>query len=256
MDTQKALFVQRLKAFLIDFCIFALIPIFIFNVVIVLFFDFGRLYMPMIYGVLAVVFLLFGFKDIFMGQSIGKRAAGIAVRDASDNAVIPSASRLFLRQILTLLWPIELFVLAFSRDGRKIGDKIAKTDVFSLRVQNRHNQSARSKKGIRSVLIVVTLFVLVLFLGMSISMRNHAAFHVATDTIREHPEIVAAIGEIQSFGFFITGGISTSGNHGNANFTIRARGSHGRGRMYVRLQRHGGTGADWEVVRLEFVQTH
>ena len=80
-----------------------------------------------------VVFLVYGFRDIFKGQSIGKRVMGIGVRDVSDNFAVPSASRLFLRQIFSFIWPVEFLVLACSSENRKIGDNIAGTGVYNLR---------------------------------------------------------------------------------------------------------------------------
>ena len=71
--------------------------------------------------------IVYSFRDMVKGQSIGKRILGIGVRDISDNFTVPPVSRLFLRQIFSFIWPVEFLVLVFSDEHRKIGDKIAGT---------------------------------------------------------------------------------------------------------------------------------
>ena len=70
-------------------------------------------------------------KDIIKGASIGKRILGLAVRNSSNPSEVPPVSKLILRNIFMLLWPIEFLVLIFST--KKLGDRIAGTDVYSLR---------------------------------------------------------------------------------------------------------------------------
>ena len=287
---QKVSAGRRLGAFLIDHLIFSFALLFPLH--FILLFDpllFGgpsetaMLVFFIIFG--TITFLLHGFKDIIKGQSLGKRIFGMGVRDVSDNLVVPPVSRLFLRQIFLLLWPIEFLVLVFSKENRKMGDKIAGTGVYDLRAYQNFLHYAKCmeymKQGqnvvhlpdseyqfpavkphkpkkakivmiVISVILVGAIFIGILVFGITSMFRNHPSYHLAIDTIRENPEIVALIGEVEGFGLLPTGSLSASSSHGDARFNIRAIGAYGEVRVFVDLQmRNGG---DWEIVRFNFVQ--
>ena len=281
---QKASIGRRLGAFLIDHFIFSFIFVFVFIFEML---TFGDSYQPPVMPfiiALVLVFIVYGFRDIVKGQSIGKRVLGIGVRDIYDNFAVPSASRLFLRQVFSFIWPVEFLVLIFSSDNRKIGDKIAGTGVYNLReyeefiqyskrmeyinqTQNlEHLQSAESRphieqykpkkaktaKIIIGAVLAVAIFVGTLVFGITSMFRNHPAYHIATDSIRANSEIAVLIGDIESFGVMPSGSISTSPGRGDADFNIRARGAYGEVRVFVELQMRDG--GDWEIVRFNFVQ--
>jgi uncharacterized RDD family membrane protein YckC len=285
---KKASVGTRLGAFLIDHFIFSFVLVFIFtfglfgmmseniqeSAIVLFFFIF-----------MMVVFLVYGLRDTLKGQSIGKRVFGIGVRDISDNFAIPSVSRLFLRQIFSFMWPIEFLVLVFSTENRKIGDLMAGTGVYNLReyedfvlytkrmayinqtpeAENLQNIASPSRVAepykpkkakiaiiIMGVMLAGILFVGALVFGITSIFKNHPSYHVATDSIKTNPEIVALIGEIESFGFMPSGNISTSPGRGDASFSIRARGTHGEVRVFVALQMRDG--GDWEIVSFNFSQ--
>ena len=279
---------RRLGAFLIDHLIFSFVLIFVFAFIL-----FGGRFgnteeMPIGFFFLIfmiVAFLLYGFRDLIKGQSIGKRVLGIGVRDVSDNFVIPSVSRLFLRQVFSFMWPVEFLVLVFSSDNRKIGDRIAGTAVYNIRayedfilytkrveyinqtqsIENFQNvepcppvaRSYKPKKAkiaiiIISAVLVCAVFVGAMVFGIASIFRNHPSYRLATESIRDNAEIVALIGEIESFGFMPSGSVSTSPGSGDANFSIRAIGGYGEVRVFVELQMRDG--GDWEIVRFNFLQ--
>jgi len=77
--------------------------------------------------VIAIIILVVGFnKDYFRGKSIGKRAFGLAVKKNTGD----TATRLqcFIRNLTFVLFPLEVFILLFSRQ-RRIGDLIAGTKI-------------------------------------------------------------------------------------------------------------------------------
>ena len=69
-------------------------------------------------------------KDILNGQSPGKFIFGTAVRMQSDTIGKPSVGRLLLRNVFGFLWFIDFFILVSG--GAKIGDRLAKTEVYHL----------------------------------------------------------------------------------------------------------------------------
>lgn len=129
---QRATVVRRLFAYLIDLAAFSILTgmlgnIFIGNKTeIVELAD--KITLSVIFAIISVLFLS---KDCIGGASIGKRMLNIGVRDYENHNEAPSKLRLFLRNLTTLLWPIEFIVLVASKDNRRLGDQLTKAEVFS-----------------------------------------------------------------------------------------------------------------------------
>ena len=283
---KRASIARRMGAFCIDHVIMSFtsfvfaLPLLIFSTVV------SEQFIPIIRVLIVstVGVLIYGFRDIFKGRSIGKIAFGIGVRDAFDNHAVPSISRLFLRQIFTFIWPVEFLVLVFNREQRKIGDIIAGTGVYNLREYDDFIQSTKRMEYITQgqiqdveslrppatepyrpgkkkivlmtigVLLAGAVLIFALIFGVSSGFRNHPSYHLATDYIRANPEIAAAIGEVEGFGFIPTGSISTGPGRGDANFVIIVRGIYGDARVFIELQMR--CGGDWEVVEFAFTQIY
>ncbi|MFQ5801566.1 MAG: RDD family protein [Candidatus Methylomirabilales bacterium] len=91
----------------------------------------GRFWWPVALG----YFLL---RDaLISGRSVGKFAVGLTVMDRERNAC--SILKSIVRNLFLLLpGPIiEFFVMAFSMGGRRLGDRLAKTQVIDTRPQVR-----------------------------------------------------------------------------------------------------------------------
>ena len=65
-------------------------------------------------------FLLYFAKDSIKGVSPGKWIMGIMVRDENNHTEIPSVARLFIRNLLIIIWPIEFIVLAISQEKKRL----------------------------------------------------------------------------------------------------------------------------------------
>ncbi|TCM95704.1 putative RDD family membrane protein YckC [Paenibacillus sp. BK033] len=83
------------------------------------------------YPLLFLVLFVFYNRDLIDGRSIGKRIVGIGVRDQSNVQHTPGIIRLFFRNVLLILWPLEL--LFFIITGRRLGDRLLKTKVVELK---------------------------------------------------------------------------------------------------------------------------
>ena len=68
-------------------------------------------------------------KDIPV-LSIGKKILGLEIYSSGTNNQATSKQRV-LRNITWVIWPIELIVLIFSSDGRRLSDKWFKTEIRS-----------------------------------------------------------------------------------------------------------------------------
>jgi uncharacterized RDD family membrane protein YckC len=76
---------------------------------------------------IAIAFLILN-KDIFKGQSVGKRIHGFKVVDYLTNES-PSDFKLMIRNITLAIWPIDV-VFALINPNRRLGDFIAGTKVI------------------------------------------------------------------------------------------------------------------------------
>jgi len=107
-------------------------PIPVFGLLFGLLLGFLLLLAPLAYGLL---------KDgMARGQSIGKRAAGIMVIDLDENIPCGKAKSL-LRNLIPILlsivpfvgWLVEPIMVLIAEDGRRLGDRVASTQVIDCR---------------------------------------------------------------------------------------------------------------------------
>lgn len=71
-------------------------------------------------------FLVYFAKDSIKGISPGKWIMGIMVRDEHNLDQVPSIGTLLIRNLFLLIWPIECIVLVFSKEKKRLGDRIGK----------------------------------------------------------------------------------------------------------------------------------
>lgn len=97
------------------------------------------------------------------------------------------------------------------------------------------------------VVLISILFAGGLFFGITETMRNTPAYQAAIEYIEDNQRIAELVGEIESYGRFLTGSVNASaGGRGDASFTIHVNGTEGIVRVNVRLEREPLR--DWEVV--------
>lgn len=75
-------------------------------------------------------FALYFCKDIFNGRSIAKRILKLQIVDNTTGQVA-SPLKCFIRNILCVLWPIEVIV-AMTNTNRRLGDRIAGTQLVKF----------------------------------------------------------------------------------------------------------------------------
>jgi len=126
---KKADIGKRIKAFLIDHIIYSIILVGPSTLLIPSdnFFSAFPIFM-------IIAFIAYAFKDIFNGRSVGKRILGLYVRNHDDFAKTPRYYYLIIRNLFLFLWPVELILLLIDRDSRRLGDKLAKTQVVEIEI--------------------------------------------------------------------------------------------------------------------------
>jgi uncharacterized RDD family membrane protein YckC len=78
----------------------------------------------------SITFLVNLFKDSIGGMSLGKRVMKIGIKKEENSTQIPSMVQLIIRNLFVVLWPIEALLLI--KNGKRLGDTVTKTDVYSL----------------------------------------------------------------------------------------------------------------------------
>ncbi|SHM45129.1 RDD family protein [Gracilibacillus kekensis] len=164
-----------------------------------------------------IFFIFFTIRDTFKGKSLGKRIIGITVRDAKNIDSVPTISRLFVRNLLVIIWPVEFIVLATKENKQRLGDEIARTVVVKERDLSLWK------------LISVILFVIIFSIGILIStilllVKNSDAYEASINYIENSEEIVEETGGIEGFGFLPSGSVQISNGEGETVYSIRVKG--------------------------------
>ena len=113
---------------------------------------------------------------------------------------------------------------------------------------------SKKKKIILAATAGVVIFIILpvgLVFGFLRFFNNHPARQTAIEYIENHPEILAVVGEITSYGRFSSGSIHASGGgRGEAEFTIRVNGTNASVSVHVLLIREPLR--DWEVINFHY----
>ncbi len=119
---------KRIVAIIIDIIIISLVTIPIFAIGFVK--NLTNFYILLI-SLFVSAFLC---KYILNGQSLGKRL--MRIRVVCEFKRMPKDFPLMLRNLpLLLLFPIELILFIFNKDGRRLGDYLAET----MAIESKHN---------------------------------------------------------------------------------------------------------------------
>lgn len=191
-----------------------------------------------------MAFLIYCLKDIINGASLGKRALGLTVRSNLDTSEVPSVPKLFLRNILTFVWPIEFLVLVSGAKKTKLGDQIAGTNVYRL------SKKLQIAIIVVSAILAIAIFVTSLFFGISSIIKNDDSYKMAVSYIEESPEVTNIVGNIEGYGYVPNGSLNYSGGYGQALYSIKVIGS--KNTAYVHIEMDKKLNKDWEIVYFDY----
>ena len=117
---------KRFKAFLIDITLLGALEVFI----LIVFMINTNMNFLCIFGLAtAIIYVLFFCKDIFNGQSIGKRIFKLQIVTEKGKAV--SLQNIIGRNIIALLQPIDALYM-INNEGKRLGDIVCKTKVINI----------------------------------------------------------------------------------------------------------------------------
>ena len=191
-----------------------------------------------------VVFVVYFMKDSVRGMSPGRFVLGIAVRNHTEPSMIPGIGRLMLRNLLLVIWPIEFFVLAFSKQKRRLGDHVAKTIVV------RREDIPLGKRFL--IFVILVLMFGLLFVGSSGAIiKKSSAYEHAIAYLEASPEVSAKVGKIVGYGFRPTGSIQVQNQYGYAQIKITVNGDRSSIVTVVTMQKEPDT--DWQLEELKIM---
>jgi len=181
-------------------------------------------------------------KDSYKGASIGKWIMGIMVRDDKDSNSTPSFGRLFLRNLLLVIWPIEFVIMASNDDKKRLGDKVAKTYV----IKNPAKKSALAKVLTLLAFGITFIIVVVVFAGSA--LKNSGAYKAAIDGIAQDQSIINETGGIVNYGKMPSGNISISNGYGKAILEITVEGKNKELTVNAILEKEPG--GEWKLISI------
>ena len=238
---------RRIAAFLIDHFILIIILI----LMVILFMDseeFENHSPEKIQSTITSVFLpwlLFYFaKDSIRGMSLGRWIMGIMIRDSERIDEIPSFMRLFMRNTLLIIWPIEFIVLASNKEKKRLGDKLSRTTVF----KNPEKQSV-IPKALVIITSVIAFFSIAFFFVFS-TIKQTNAYKTAINHIEKNEMLLKEIGDIKDYGTMPGGNISITNNRGEAHLQITVVGEEKEVEVTVSLTKEPGE--EWKVIDLHY----
>ena len=85
------------------------------------------------FAVTSIASLYMLLRDCLKGRSVGKRIMKLSVVPA-DNDRMPLTARLFIRNVLIVIWPVEVALLLSG--NQRLGDRIAGTRVVECSKSN------------------------------------------------------------------------------------------------------------------------
>lgn len=190
-------------------------------------------------GSILVGLIMLMFKDFYNGKSIGKWVMDIAVLDNSVLSNKPSKLKLIIRNILVFIWPIELFMTIFSKDKRKIGDKVVGTDVFII------EKNVSALKIVTLIIVVFAISVFYMFIYSLQVIKVSRAYEVSTEYIQTNSDVLKETGGIRGYGFFTGGDINYYDDKSSARFNIKVKGNKKNINVHIKLTKEKFE--DWKV---------
>lgn len=178
---------------------------------------------------------------IFAGNGIGHFVTG--TRIVSEDGSDPSIKQYIIRELPLLFWPIEIIGVLANGFKRRFGDNWSGTRVI---IDPGMGVWGRLVLGV--VLVVVGYYASTTAMG--ITMSTYPPYDVATKTLKNHPDVKARTGEVQSFGWFPSGSVSVNSERGFAVYRIKVIGEKSTQQAHVFLVNK--TDNNWKVRRISF----
>jgi len=184
--------------------------------------------------------IIYALKDIF-GRSFGKWVFGLSILNTDDLQNKPKVINRILRNITVYIWPVEAIIMLKSLDGRRLGDKLAHTQIV---------YTSKRKHPILIGILIFVLFFSIISLSVSQIIRNDDSFQIATDYIKANEKIAVITGDIEGFGAFPSGSVNYYNGHGTSDLQIRVYGT--KTSLVVNVELTKQPNSEWVVNKIAY----
>lgn len=169
----------RLLAITID--VLLILGIFLKSITFILVADAYNTF-EVIIAVIPVFYLIFIFKDIVGGRSIGKRIAGLKV--IANDGKVPSIFKLIARNLFMPFIFIDVFIVLVRRDQKKIGDILGKSNVYAIKEYNGIKRLIANY----AVIIILLLYSMTTMIGLT-----HETYAISVKYIKDNIKGIKSI---------------------------------------------------------------
>lgn len=149
--------IRRIFAAIIDIWVIAIIfiPVTLYSMI----FKTSEVFMVIAFVIMHSILIC---KDLlYRNRSVGKRLCKLVI--VKDDGGAPSEFQLALRNIFSMFWIVELFMILISKKHKKIGDFICNTKVVNLNNEEKASPISPNKISLFwSVLFVLVYSSLIL----------------------------------------------------------------------------------------------
>lgn len=187
-----------------------------------------------------LIFVFLVFKDVFWGRSIGKTLTGLYIVDIEEGKQV-TRKYLILRNIGTLVWPLELVFWSFNPNKTKIGGIKTQTRVVQT------SPSASTLPGLIALSILIGSMLYCTRILNVEALQQSEPFHFALQELSKDKEFYLKAGNLEDFkllkGF---AGVS------EARFVLAANKTDHNYKLYVYLIKLDSN--QWEVANVDLVQ--
>ncbi|KPU45766.1 cytochrome oxidase complex assembly protein 1 [Oxobacter pfennigii] len=159
--------------------------------------------------------------------------------------------------------------MLFNKKNQRTGDRLAGTAVVKLTEDSKHSEDEAIEKYnayigqqkddgascLKIIVIIIAigiLFFCTLFFGIISLIKSSSAYKEAIYQIQNNEKVLEQTGNIEGYGFFPTGSVSTNNGVGNAEFVIKVKGSNKD--VYVHTVLSKFLGSKWRIVSLEVLE--
>ena len=195
---------KRMIAFLLDaFFMLCLFRFVFFPIFIAKNWDLFLNFQKTILIPIIVMVLLFLFKDLFGGISVGKYFCAIGVRRIDKQTSQASFLALFSRNISLLILPLELFFLLFDNYNRRWGDKLAGVFVLNFQQELQKNPIRWFSKRLVFFILLITFTVSGYFFTAPLQIKKSYAYEITKKKLENNESLLQNFGKIIEYSYWV-----------------------------------------------------
>jgi uncharacterized RDD family membrane protein YckC len=183
-DTIRKTKIKRFLAFIFDIGFIMLLEFSLYMLLGLIFKIDSEVYQNfMIFPLLVILISYLFFGELIFKNTLGKYLLGIEIVN-NEKLVKPTLQSYIKRGLLKIIFPVEGFVLLFSKTQKRLGDLWANTSVVNIETNN-------LKPSARVLIGIIALFVLVFCsrISMGLAVKNADFYNIGINNLNSNTSI-------------------------------------------------------------------